>query len=50
MTNSIHRIRSNSNITLYEISTPEIDDVIRISDDTNRKSGKIFGEHNNKYK
>ena len=43
--NSIHRIKAISNITLYEISTPELSDVVRILDDSNRKDGKIFSEH-----
>lgn len=43
--NSIHRIKAVSNITLYEISTPELSDVVRILDDSNRKDGKIFSEH-----
>ena len=31
--------------TAYEVSTPELDDVVRISDDNSRKSGRISLEH-----
>lgn len=43
--NIVHRIKAITNINLLEASTPEVDDVIRISDDTNRKDGKILKEH-----
>lgn len=42
---AIHRIQAKSNIKLYEVSTPHLDDVIRIIDDNNRKSGRINAEH-----
>ena len=45
---TIHRMESVSDIMLYEASTPHLDDVIRISDDTNRVDGYIFEEHNSK--
>jgi hypothetical protein len=41
----IHRVFSLENYTAYEVSTPELDDVIRISDDNSRKSGRIPKEH-----
>ena len=44
--NNIHRIKANSQTTLFEVSTPHLDDVIRVSDDTNRVSGRIKSEHN----
>ena len=40
-----HRIVAITDTILHEVSTPEIDDVIRISDDTNRKNGRIDSEH-----
>lgn len=42
---AIHRIKADTDITIYEISTLDLDDVIRIQDDTNRNSGKILSEH-----
>lgn len=42
---SIHRVEAKTNLILYEISTPHLDDVIRIEDDTNRKDGLINKEH-----
>ena len=42
---AIHRIQAISDLTLYEVSTPHLDDVIRILDDKNRKNGKIKTEH-----
>ena len=41
----LHRIKALSNIYHYEVSTPFLDDVIRVSDDNNRKNGKIIAEH-----
>ena len=43
--NSIHRIKAINDITLFEISTPELSDVVRVIDDSNRKNGKITSEH-----
>ena len=40
-----HRVVAITDIILQEVSTPEVDDVIRIEDDTNRKDGKIESEH-----
>jgi NDP-sugar pyrophosphorylase family protein/mannose-6-phosphate isomerase-like protein (cupin superfamily) len=40
-----HRVIAITDIILQEVSTPEVDDVIRIEDDTNRIDGKIDGEH-----
>ena len=37
---------STEDYTAYETSTPELDDVIRIADDTKRSSGLILSEHN----
>lgn len=40
-----HRVIALSDLILQEVSTPEVDDVVRLEDDTNRKDGKIEGEH-----
>lgn len=39
-----HRIIALTDIVLYETSTPEVDDVIRIQDDMQRGDGKIASE------
>ena len=41
----IHRVFSLEDYTAYEVSTPELDDVVRIADDNSRKSGRITLEH-----
>jgi mannose-6-phosphate isomerase-like protein (cupin superfamily) len=41
----IHRVESISDVVLYETSTPHLDDVIRITDDSNRPHGRIRSEH-----
>ena len=43
--NIIHRIKAKTDITLFEVSTPHLSDVVRIADDSNRKDGKIATEH-----
>tara|TARA_X000000368_G_C22995574_1_gene696472 strand:+ start:599 stop:1324 length:726 start_codon:yes stop_codon:yes gene_type:complete len=43
--NTIHRIEALANLKLFEVSTPNLSDVIRLNDDTNRSSGKISSEH-----
>ena len=40
-----HRVIAITDIILQEVSTPQVDDVIRIEDDTKRIDGKIEGEH-----
>jgi len=40
-----HRVIAVTDIILQEVSTPEVDDVIRISDDSGRGDGKINHEH-----
>jgi len=40
-----HRVIAVTDIILQEVSTPEVDDVIRIEDDCGRSSGKIEHEH-----
>jgi mannose-6-phosphate isomerase-like protein (cupin superfamily) len=41
-----HRVVALSNLILQEVSTPEVDDVIRIEDDNQRPDGRISEEHN----
>ena len=45
---AVHRLKAISDIILYEVSTPHLDDVIRIADDKNRSHGRITSEHINK--
>jgi len=40
-----HRVIALTDIILQEVSTPEVDDVIRIDDEFNRSDGKIENEH-----
>jgi choline kinase/mannose-6-phosphate isomerase-like protein (cupin superfamily) len=40
-----HRVIALTDVILQEVSTPEVNDVIRIEDDTTRHEGKIEGEH-----
>jgi len=43
--NVLHRVIANSAYTAIEVSTPELDDVIRWADDTGRSHGRIQAEH-----
>ncbi len=40
-----HRIVTLEEVVLIEASSPEVDDVIRIDDDTQRGNGRIESEH-----
>ncbi len=40
-----HRVVALTDIILQEVSTPEVDDVIRIEDDAKRPDGRIESEH-----
>jgi NDP-sugar pyrophosphorylase family protein/mannose-6-phosphate isomerase-like protein (cupin superfamily) len=40
-----HRVIALTDIILQEVSTPEVDDVVRINDEFARADGKIEGEH-----
>jgi NDP-sugar pyrophosphorylase family protein/mannose-6-phosphate isomerase-like protein (cupin superfamily) len=40
-----HRVIAISDIILQEVSTPHVDDVIRINDEFNRTDGKVEAEH-----
>lgn len=42
---TVHRVIAATQYTAYEVSTPELDDVIRLKDDTDRVSGRIVQEH-----
>lgn len=44
----LHRIEAMSDIFLFEVSTPHLDDVVRVSDDTLRPDGRIAQEHSKK--
>lgn len=41
----VHRMVSETNLEFIEVSTPELDDVIRLQDDSGRAHGKILSEH-----
>ena len=43
--NVVHRLESIKDCVLYETSTPQLNDVIRIEDDTNRSNGRVESEH-----
>lgn len=43
---TIHRLEAVTDSILYEVSTPFLDDVIRIQDDMGRLDGRIQSEHN----
>ena len=42
---TLHRLEAVSDIKVYEASTPDLDDVVRVMDDNNRKDGRIDTEH-----
>ncbi|MEU5695793.1 cupin domain-containing protein [Actinosynnema sp. NPDC020468] len=42
---AVHRIEAVTDVTLVEVSTPELDDVVRIADDFGRGDGRIAAEH-----
>tara|TARA_Y100000768_G_C23895619_1_gene642428 strand:+ start:154 stop:924 length:771 start_codon:yes stop_codon:yes gene_type:complete len=41
----VHRVYSEEDYIAYEVSTPQLDDVVRVQDDSQRKSGLIVSEH-----
>ncbi len=41
----LHRLEAVTDIILYEVSTPFLDDVIRVQDDRKRENGRIVSEH-----
>lgn len=40
-----HRVIALTDIVLQEVSTPEVDDVVRLEDDAGRGDGRIAAEH-----
>jgi mannose-6-phosphate isomerase len=42
---TLHRLEAVTDILLYEVSTPHLDDVVRVLDDSRRADGRIDGEH-----
>jgi hypothetical protein len=40
-----HRIVALTSLTLLEASSPEVDDVVRVEDDSQRGDGRIDAEH-----
>jgi mannose-6-phosphate isomerase len=42
---TVHRVEAVTDLVLVEVSTPELDDVIRIEDDLGRGDGRIEAEH-----
>jgi quercetin dioxygenase-like cupin family protein len=42
---AVHRIEALTDVIMIEVSTPEVDDVVRLSDDWNRPDGRIDSEH-----
>ena len=43
--NTLHRLEAITDILLFEVSTPDLDDVVRVSDDSGRGDGRIASEH-----
>ena len=41
----VHRVIASTDLTFIECSTTELDDVIRLVDDSNRGHGRISSEH-----
>lgn len=41
----LHRLIADSDVLLYEASTPHLDDVVRVQDDSGRAHGRIKREH-----
>jgi mannose-6-phosphate isomerase len=41
----IHRVEALSDLVMVEVSSPELDDVIRLQDDMGRGGGRIAAEH-----
>jgi mannose-6-phosphate isomerase len=42
---TVHRLEALSDVTMIEVSTPELDDVVRVSDDWGRPGGRVESEH-----
>lgn len=44
---TLHRLEAITDLLLYEVSTPHLDDVIRVKDDAKRPDGRLQDEHQN---
>ena len=42
---TLHRLEALTDLLQYETSTPHLDDVVRVHDDSKRKDGRIDSEH-----
>jgi len=42
---TLHRIEAVTDVLLYETSTPHLDDVMRVMDDSSRPDGRLSDEH-----
>ena len=42
---ALHRLEAVTDVLMYEASTPHLDDVIRVQDDTKRPDGRLASEH-----
>lgn len=45
MPTTLHRLEAVTDILLYETSTPHLDDVVRVLDDSKRPDGRVEKEH-----
>jgi mannose-6-phosphate isomerase len=41
----LHRLIADTDVLLYEASTPHLDDVVRVQDDSGRQHGRVEQEH-----
>ena len=41
----VHRVYSEEDYVAYEVSTPQLDDVVRVQDENKRPSGLVISEH-----
>ncbi|OGT34490.1 MAG: hypothetical protein A3C44_01125 [Gammaproteobacteria bacterium RIFCSPHIGHO2_02_FULL_39_13] len=44
---TLHRVEAITDIVTFETSTPHLDDVIRVQDDSKRPDGRLIEEHIN---
>jgi hypothetical protein len=42
---TVHRIEAATDLRLVEVSTPHLDDVVRLADDYGRPDGRVESEH-----
>ncbi len=43
--NMVHRVEAVTDLLMIEVSTPEVDDIVRLQDDFSRGNGRIESEH-----